>query len=852
MPVELPKKLGRDTKWFNVVTMDDLTGVSSVLQSSIGSLLAGSEYVRLPDVGLGNVIGITREPLTGESYTEFAVELYGKMEQGLDYFVYNAITRNIYSVTPTADLNAGLGTLLIEPQIIEAPEESVIVEQSQQAHAENRLFRDRIRELNENLGELNETVLPELQTNLDTLEGYLNDPSTIPEDWEFFEGILTNEIWADTGVFFNLWADNVFGNTAMFDRVTSNIIDVDDLAANVGFIGQLFSRKIVLIFDLDRDEGGIIRSANFEDAWTNESNVITEIGNAGWAIDYTGQAVFHDGYFRGQLVVAGSGSNVPTIDDLDTEITNVTNETNIEDLRSLKEEVITRKVSVDAKFTKLNNNLDLTNPERDALITANGTFDTEHNDLVTLLDNVIASGEVTSTDRTNINNALGTYRTAFGNFFEAVEDAIDSISQKKADDSSAQALDDAKLYTDDLEGYVDGAFKDGVITEAEKEAIETYLNNLAESKEEIDEEYIRVHGNSDLTGSPKTNLENAKSNFDSAYNDLVNTINTQLSSSSPNKGAIDTAFTNFRSAKSTLRRRFEEAVDAIAQEKADRAQSNAEVFTEEELDDAAQGMGYSNFQELRDKAQTEDTIIKGGSIRTSLIEVETLVSETALIANLFSKNIELVSGGVIQGNFDGDIVDGIITNTGSTGWAIDSTGFAVLNDGVIRSGEWGSGGGNFDIGPDGIKLRAPLATVPTVEQSVAWFNPSDIRVGFVGGFDNQGIRGLFFEGRHRNIYNLTEPDGTTHGHRFFINRVFTTGTPQFEIKENDIYADVNFHYKGSLLENLIDGSDTTYDAGDGLNLSGSNVFSVDNTVVRTNSNSDLGSNTITAQDFILT
>ena len=67
--------------------------------------------------------------------------------------------------------------------------------------------------------------------------------------------------------------------------------------------------------------------------------------------------------------------------------------------------------------------------------------------------------------------------------------------------------------SNDLGDYVDGAFADGIISEAEAVAIEKYINTLNKERSDIDAQYAKLFANTYLSGVAKTNLLNAKITF---------------------------------------------------------------------------------------------------------------------------------------------------------------------------------------------------------------------------------------------------------------------------------------------------------------------------------------------------
>ncbi|MEA4950522.1 MAG: hypothetical protein VB068_12910, partial [Petrimonas sp.] len=92
--------------------------------------------------------------------------------------------------------------------------------------------------------------------------------------------------------------------------------------------------------------------------------------------------------------------------------------------------------------------------------------------------------------------------------------------------SSADAAQDS---ANNLKNFSDTAFADGVINRAERAAIEKYKNSVNETKLAVDSGYTQVYNNTYLEGTPKTNLLNAKTALNTAYDNLMSSINTAIS-----------------------------------------------------------------------------------------------------------------------------------------------------------------------------------------------------------------------------------------------------------------------------------------------------------------------------------
>lgn len=122
------------------------------------------------------------------------------------------------------------------------------------------------------------------------------------------------------------------------------------------------------------------------------------------------------------------------------------------------------------------------------------------------------------------------------------------------------AADNAHQSVTDLNTYVDGAFADGIITEAEAKAIEKYLNTVNTSKDSVTATYTKLYSNTYLDGAAKTGLKSAKDVLDSSISALISSINTAIAdgkTTASEKADVDKKFAAFNTAMSS----FESAVE---------------------------------------------------------------------------------------------------------------------------------------------------------------------------------------------------------------------------------------------------------------------------------------------------
>ena len=148
-----------------------------------------------------------------------------------------------------------------------------------------------------------------------------------------------------------------------------------------------------------------------------------------------------------------------------------------------------------------------------------------------------------------------------------------------------------------LDTTINGAFKDGIINEAEAKAIASNINILNAEKKDVDAQYTELYGNTYLTGAAKTNLQSAKTAYNTAHTNLINGINTAISdgiATATEKTDIDNKFTAYSTALGTYRTRAEEANKAIQDEIKRQADEAAQEKVDEEAELAKwRAIGYS-------------------------------------------------------------------------------------------------------------------------------------------------------------------------------------------------------------------------------------------------------------------
>lgn len=254
------------------------------------------------------------------------------------------------------------------------------------------------------------------------------------------------------------------------------------------------------------------------------------------------------------------------------------------------------KAELDSQYNSIYTNAGLTGSAKTNLFNAKNAYNSSHSALINSINAAIADGKTTPSEKLDVDNKFSDYRSKLSLLSQRIEEALDGIAQAK----SNKALSDANAFTqnkindinaditnvnnrvNNLDTYIDGAFSDGIIERSEAKAIEKYINSLNAEKTDVDNRYITVYNDTDLTGTAKSNLHNAKLSFNTAYSSLISSINSAIAdgkTTPAEKQDVDNKFTAYRNAIGTLSTRFEQAIRAIEKMKDDRVEAEAENFT---------------------------------------------------------------------------------------------------------------------------------------------------------------------------------------------------------------------------------------------------------------------------------
>ena len=289
----------------------------------------------------------------------------------------------------------------------------------------------------------------------------------------------------------------------------------------------------------------------------------------------------------------------------------------------------TRK-NVDGTYQKLIDNPYLDDENRETLTSAYNAFVSQSDQFVSTINTAIKDGIVSSEEKTTVDNAyevysdrVTAYNVAVENINQVIQNVLKGYSDaalEKAEEALGQAqaaqtaAENIQESVTNLNNYIDGAFKDGIIDDAEKIAIEKYLNTVNQTKQSVDGTFETLYGNAFLTGTAKSNLKSAYDTLTNKIASLISVINKAIDDdvATPEESSdVDAAYDAFSEALKNYNKAVELANKAI--------QDALKGFSDEALE-VAQGAAEaaSKAQDAANKANTAVTNLNNCS-RTALL-----------------------------------------------------------------------------------------------------------------------------------------------------------------------------------------------------------------------------------------
>lgn len=271
---------------------------------------------------------------------------------------------------------------------------------------------------------------------------------------------------------------------------------------------------------------------------------------------------------------------------LDNSMEDIFNDSKLTDeekttIRGYLNDFKTKKETIDTKYNSILNDL-TSDDSKTRLTNAYSTYRSSYDNLYNAVDTLLNRTDMLCEDDRNIlipyitahNNTLENYSIVYKEMIEESTKNFVEKTKKELEDN----INDITKTISDLETNLNGVFKDGVLTEAEKNSIKQALQVLQNEKIGVDADYASIYDNPDLVDKnndihAKSDLETAYSEYLTVHANLVSVINSLLESTgiidNTDKEMLDNAFNMYRSKLQDYKKAINNAIDSIASKKID-------------------------------------------------------------------------------------------------------------------------------------------------------------------------------------------------------------------------------------------------------------------------------------------
>ena len=326
------------------------------------------------------------------------------------------------------------------------------------------------------------------------------------------------------------------------------------------------------------------------------------------------------------------------------------------------------KADIDKSYSTVYNNKNLIGTPKSDLKNSYDLYVLEYNNLIKTIDDILSkTGLVDNTDKTKLDTAFSKHKISLSDFKAKYNIAIDSITNKGISDAKEllqNEINDLNNALGDLESTMNNAFKDGILSDAEKLAIKQNLQTISNEKVDVDKQYNSVYENPDLIGNAKINLKTSYDAYVIKYNALVVIVNDILNKvglvDSTDQSKLDNGFNEYRLSSGEYSKRVNEAIDSIAKKKADDAEKNANAHTNAQIKVVNDAITSKVSQEVYDN---NNKVIEGkfsevnqtvDSITSSITEIGDVVKATpknwVMNSNFTKVNGEILEWGLWNPN----------------------------------------------------------------------------------------------------------------------------------------------------------------------------------------------------------
>lgn len=193
-----------------------------------------------------------------------------------------------------------------------------------------------------------------------------------------------------------------------------------------------------------------------------------------------------------------------------------------------------QKANIDSQYSQLYKNALLIDPLKTQFLNVYTNFNSSYDTLLATLNEILNKDTlITQQDKINMDRCYADLVLKTTEYTTVVNQVVEFIANAEAEQSKASFQDeinDLQQQIDGIDLNIDGAFADGILSEAEKISLKNNLDMLKVEKVDVDNQYKQTYSNSNLSPSNKSNLKTAYDNYIVDYNALVKFIETLITS----------------------------------------------------------------------------------------------------------------------------------------------------------------------------------------------------------------------------------------------------------------------------------------------------------------------------------
>ena len=193
-----------------------------------------------------------------------------------------------------------------------------------------------------------------------------------------------------------------------------------------------------------------------------------------------------------------------------------------------------QKANIESQYNQLYKNALLVDPLKTQFLNVYNNFNSSYNTLITTLNEILNKDTlITQQDKINMDKCYADLVLKTTNYTTVVNQVVEFIANAEAEQSKnsfQDEIDDLQEQINGIDLNIDGAFADGILSEAEKISLKNNLDMLKVEKVDVDNQYNQIYNNSNLNSNNKLNLKTTYDNYIIAYNTLVNFIETLITS----------------------------------------------------------------------------------------------------------------------------------------------------------------------------------------------------------------------------------------------------------------------------------------------------------------------------------